>query len=580
MSDSSEHPKSAEGAAEPKDASERGEDRDVASDALWFGVSGLVWALGISLVLHAFLALPFLVWEFSPNAQVFDAEWADQMEELRGIGHGMDQQRWAQLAEQNAPPPQPDEDEQVEPEDEPPEENLPEEPEEVEKPEVADDDEVEDAPEPEPEDTPPEPEEAVAKKVDPKPDDAKNKINAKKDEADKKETTKTFDPKKPLPGLERGGPTDIPSLKNYGPGNARVTALVRLDRVRGTLYEDGVRQLMRKVPDFRILAGHTGLDPIDDIDSFFMASARPQYIQESFLAVRHSMSESEIKGVLDRRFRDAIPWENAGPDGQGGQALMRRLVSEKSAYRDPRQVLLARPGLAVVGKDAWLTEIAQNLAADSPLREREGTSLTGGTKSDTPAPATMLDGLAQIERVAANGDTMVLMSAQGLVYMIPGLGRMRFEGMRLKVSNPASPTVNVDLKFKDAGEAKRFANSCPKLRGRLKKALGLDGFAGMAMRAVGLGDLIDKTKCRADAEYVNINVVLTAQQMRTLANFAAPMMPNPRVLRRLPPPPLPPKPAKPDAGVGARGANAGDAGIEAPKADAGEVDVEDVSGAK
>lgn len=547
----SERPESAD--AKIGDAAKDEAESNVAPEgALWFGLSGMAWALAISLALHAVIGLPFILGKFAPSMSSFDAEWAERMEELRGIGHVREQEHWAQLEDRGQATTL-DEDEA----------------EEVEEPEVEEEEAVEEEVEVEP---PPEPEEAVVEKSAPKPapkdepkkdDEKKEKPSAQKEKQEVKVAKKssTFDPKKPLPGVDRGGPTQIPSLKNYGPGNAAVTALVRLDRVRGTLYEDGVRQLMRKVPDFRILAGHTGLDPIRDLDSFFMASARPQYIQESFLAVRHSMSESEIKDVLDKRFREAIPWEKAAPDGAAGDALVRPLVSAASGYQDPRRVMLARPGLAVVGKDVWLDEIAQNLSADSPLRDQEDAS----SKSAGPAQASMLDGLAQIERVADGDDTLVLMSAQGLVYMIPGLGRMQFEGVSLKVSNPASPTTNVDLKFKDAVEAERFANSCPMLKRRLKKGLGLDGFAGMAMRAVGLGDLIDKVKCQVADEYVNINVVMTAQQLRTLAGFAAPMMPNPRVLSRLPPPPLPPPlPRTSDPAEGA-----GDAGVEESGADAG-----------
>lgn len=528
--------------AENTDASEPQEG------ALWWGVSGLVWALALSFVLHLLGVLPVILGNFGPRVEGFDVEWVAKMDELRALGHGREAERWAQLEG----PVQPSETEESEDLEDP------EEPEAIEP-----DDAVEDAP--------PEPEEEVVEKIDPAPkpkvepkkEAPKEAIAAKKepkkDPPPKKTASKgsTFDPKKPLPGVERGGPSDIPSLRNYGPGNAAVTALVRLDRVRGTLYEDGVRQIMKKVPDFRILAGHTGLDPIDDLDSFFMASARPQYIQESFLAVRHSMSESQIKGVLDRRFREQIPWQ------QSGGAPMRPLVSAQSGYQDPRRVLLARPGLAVVGKDKWLDEITQNLAADSPLRAQED-------KSAAPANASMLDGLAQIERVADGDDTLVLMSAQGLVDMIPGLGRMCFEAVSLKVSSPASPTANADLKFKDAVEAERFANSCPNLKRRLKTALGLDGIAGVAARAMGIGNLIDKVKCRAEGEYVNVNLVLTAQQLRTLAGFAAPMMPNPRVLSRLPPPPLPPAPAESDAGVEGDAKSEGDAGLEAVEADAGE----------
>lgn len=509
----------------------------------WLGLPILFWSIALSLALHGLGAAPFLIWEFAPNGQSFDTEWVQQFDDLEGIGHGANQGRWANLDDLPAPQDDaPDEPEvKTEPEPEPKKEPEP-------KPEPKKEPEPEPKKEPEPKaDAKPEPKKEPEPKKKPAPKtDSATKAPTKTAANDSTPTQKAsanrgpFRPDKPLPGLDRAGPSNIPNLKNYGPGNARVTALVRLDRVRGTLYEEGVRQIMQAVPDFRILAHSTGFDPIDDIDSFFMASAKPQYIQHTFLAVRHHKSQQEIKDVLDRRFRDPVPWEKKG------EYAVRRLVPADSKYWDPRKIMLARPGLTIVGKDKWLNNIAENLPKDSPLRAEPSSA-----GQDAAAPqATLLDGLAQIERAAQGDDTMVMMSAQGLVYIIPGLGRMKFEGVRLKVTNPKSPTVDVDLKFTGPDKAKKFAQSCPALRARLKKAMGLTGgFASFATNAMGLGDVVDKLKCRADEDYVNIHAVYTAQQVKTLANFAAPWIPRPQALNELPPPPPRPKPAAaPDAG--------------------------------
>lgn len=523
MSEPSRQPKEDAVGERETPATPAGEDLHDAwhPDRWWFGLPGIAWALALSVVFHLLVALPFMIWEFAPTSAGLEARWLERFEELDGIGHGQSAGRWAEL-EASAPQEEADEDEAGD--DEPAldeaDDETEEEPAEAEAPEAEPERAVDEQPPAEP---------SAADKAAPRAEDEPDKEpkEAAKS-AEKRGKSEVFAADKPLPGQGRAGPSNIPDLKHYGPGNARVTALVRLDRVRGTIYEDSVRQIMKKVPDFRLLAEYTDFDPVSDIDAFFMASARPQYLQESFLAVRHGHSQEEIKAVLDARFRDPIAWESRGG------APIRRLVPESSRYQDPRRVLLAESGLTIVGKEAWLEEIAQNLAEDSPLRGE------AAQESAAAPQATMLDGLAQIERVAEAEDTLAVLSAQGLVYMLPGLGRMTFEGVRLKLANPAAPTLDLDLKFESAEEARRFNDSCPSLRARLKKGLRLDGLAGVAMRAVGLGDIIDNLQCRAEDEYVNVHGAFTAQQLRSIAGLAAPLVPRPRALSQLPPPPPPP----------------------------------------
>src|SRR5690606_29132133 len=113
---------------------------------------------------------------------------------------------------------------------------------------------------------------------------------------------------KELPGMRVQGPSNLPDLRGYGPGNAVFTALLRTDRLRGTRFEPSVRRMIQMVPDYRIALDNTSIDPISDLDSMFMASARPQYIQHTFLAVRHQLSEAEMQERLARRFEAELGW--------------------------------------------------------------------------------------------------------------------------------------------------------------------------------------------------------------------------------------------------------------------------------
>ena len=80
------------------DVDKRPEEEEVSRpDRLWFGWSGFAWAMGISVLLHALCAAPFLIWEFAPSAKGLDASWVEQFEELQGIGHGASAGRWAEI---------------------------------------------------------------------------------------------------------------------------------------------------------------------------------------------------------------------------------------------------------------------------------------------------------------------------------------------------------------------------------------------------------------------------------------------------------------------------------------------------
>ncbi|MFW5967045.1 MAG: hypothetical protein ACOCV2_05980 [Persicimonas sp.] len=506
-------------------------DDDVGSDdgqLLWWGLPVLAWSILASILLHGLVAVPFVVGEFGPDPIKTQVEWIEEFEELESIGHGAEEGRWAEMSDLE-PPRDDRDDKEDEPEDQKREfgevEMVSEEEQESEEEQKSND---------EPEFDEDEPREVADEEVaaeqpaadEPSQDTSRSESessDADRDSAD----SGAFREDKPLPGVDSGGPSDIPDLKHYGPGNARVTALIRLDRIRGTEYEDSTRRLIEALPDFRILAESTGFDPIDDLDAFFMASADPRYIQKSFLAFRHQKTDRELKQILDNRFREPVPWQSRG------DVPVRRLVPESSGYRDPRQIMLAKPGLTVVGEKDWLDEIAQNLPEDSALREHE-------SSDDKPASATMLDGLAQIERAAAEEDTIAVLSAQGLAYKVPGVGRLTFEGVRLAITDPDSPSIDVDLRFGSEKKARDFEQECPVMKRKLKKGSGLDrGFGSLATNAMGIGEVLDKLRCTTEGDYVNIHADYTAKEARTLTGLGASFAPRPPSLNELPPPPAP-----------------------------------------
>lgn len=521
----------------------------------------LVFAMITSLALHLSPLVTMLSLDLGLESDL-DTEWFGEFEDLEQIGVGQNG-HWAKL---RAPVPEPEEEK---PEEEPPEEEEPEE-----KP-----------PEPEPEEEKPEEKEEPPKEEEKKPEKKKpepekpekkpkKELVAKKEEKpEEKKPTEEPPPEAEvaevasdgLPGLERTGPSNLPTLKNYAPGNARFTALIRFKQLRGTPYAAPTSKLLQTVPDFRILLDSAGPDPVETFDSIFGASSHPVYIQETFLAVRHSMGEKALREALGSRYETEIPWKTY----QGYP--IRDMVPPDIEYQDPRKILIAGNDLVLVTRTEWLKTLTRNQGSDSPIRSAAKNQANGEVEKFT-----LVQGLERIEE-AANPDTLALVSVAGLG--IPGIPR--FEAARLEIKGLETPEVNIDLHFATKDRASNFARGCPAMKSRL---------VGMVPGGKYLyGKYIDRLDCVAQDEYVTVNAKYTREEFVSVLQMAFAVMPRPPALENLPKPPPPkiPNLALPGPDMGATsgaGADLGQPGLGAkdgedmggaPSADAGaDVDVD------
>jgi hypothetical protein len=437
-------------------------------------------SLAISFVIHAaIMGTAYL--SFDPDAVTeLDVEWFQNFDDLQGVGAS--EGRFAQIEISPKPEPAPEPEPKPEPK-----------------------------PEPEPE---PEIEAKPTPKPKPKPKDPKPAADVAKVERQdlKKNDQNPFEAEE-LPGMDRSGPSGLPAMEGYGPGNAIFSALLRLDRVRGTAFEEPVRKIMELVPDYRIALENTGVDPINDLNSMFMASAQPQYLQQTFLAVRHNLSDEAMKTALDGRFEAPMQWRPY----RGIES--RELVPDTSRYQDPRKILLARPGLAVLARPEWLPQLTDELPEDSELR------------SGSEAKVSMIDGLEQIERTAPE-DTLLLMSAHGAMVILPGLGKIRFDSAKVSISNVDAPLVKIDMLFGTPQDAARFADACPTMKERL--------IAGVPFLARGtVANLVNRVECRQKDNFTTLTALYTTAEITQVLNFGTALVPRPPALSQLPNAPLP-----------------------------------------
>jgi hypothetical protein len=327
--------------------------------------------------------------------------------------------------------------------------------------------------------------------------------------------------------LGRDGPANLPRLDKFAPGNARYTALIRLDRLRGTPYEAQLGKLVTALPDYRLLAASTDLEPIEQLDTLFFASARPRYLQYTFIAIRHRLSNTAVQRAVDARYPDPPAWQSRR------QMTMRRLVPTGYDLRDPRQIILADNGLTLISRPEWIERLSQVLVGSErpPAETSDSESLADG---DTPA-GSLIGGLRRIEQVAADGQTIVLMSAYGGTPRLPGVGRIRgFNGVRLEVADPQQPTLNIDVHFDSPDAARAFTANFPTIRRTLVDAIPLGSW-------LDLDSYVTRLEARRTDNFVQIRGTYSPKDVERLAGLFGQFVPRPPALDSLPTP-TPPDP--------------------------------------
>jgi hypothetical protein len=140
-------------------------------------------------------------------------------------------------------------------------------------------------------------------------------------------------------------------LQSYGPEGSRLTALLRLDRLRaspeGRAYIAPVDEILRLLPDRRRILEGTGLDLYRDFDALLIATPNPFDDAVTFLAARHHVPDPALRTALDRGAVAAgrpIEWHDEAGRPVGVRA---------QAGRDDRLFVLPQPGLAVIAPPAY-----------------------------------------------------------------------------------------------------------------------------------------------------------------------------------------------------------------------------------
>ncbi|HEY0709913.1 MAG TPA: hypothetical protein VGG33_24075 [Polyangia bacterium] len=166
-----------------------------------------------------------------------------------------------------------------------------------------------------------------------------------------------------------GGTRRPRDQKLAGPVGSRLTALLRIDRLRTAPDAEAtiaaVDALLRHLPDRRRLLDGTGLDLYRDFDALYVATPNPLDDAVTFLVARHRLTDQAIMAALARGAEAAgrpLTWKTEGGRPVGLRALPTPpadvigpdgLPVRRRMDRDDRIMLLPERGLAVMAPPAY-----------------------------------------------------------------------------------------------------------------------------------------------------------------------------------------------------------------------------------
>lgn len=302
-------------------------------------------------------------------------------------------------------------------------------------------------------------------------------------------------------------PTD---LRQYGPEGSRVTALIRLDRLRATPYGPAVDEMLMHLPDRRDLIDGTGLNLYKDFDAILIATPNPLDYTVTFLAARHHLSDTQLKAALDRGAKFTGRVLNWRTEGRRPVAERHARVPGTGALRDERIIVLPAPGLAVVTPPVYrsmLLRPPRPRGAAAPDGGADGGDAVGDRSSATapssPGPPEGDAWRALLRRIDAE-DSILPPHAVAMLNAVDifsartlrrGLGAVAGSAptifdlpvpkvMTLVLGVDPRPFAELTAEFADEAAARRWEAAWPGLRNKLavNPYLVLSGFVSLLGR--------------------------------------------------------------------------------------------------
>lgn len=354
-------------------------------------------------------------------------------------------------------------------------------------------------------------------------------------------------------GREAGAGRKRPGdLRAYGPEGSRLTALLRLDRLRASAaqasYAATIDQLLVLLPDRRRLLEGSGLDMYRDFDALLIATPEPRDDRVTFLAVRHHMKDAALQAALNRSAAAAhhtIDWRTEG----GRPVGVRRLasVAEKTTIGpDDRIFVLPQPSLAVIAPPAYAGPLlgktatpAHRQPGDAGVPETSDAAAASGQKSSRISWSELVVRI-DAEDSALPEDAVFMLTATNLVIfpgvspVVPGTRGQVEEDTRTAMPNPQVitlvagidpvPYLELVAEFASEADARAWEREFPAWKRRL--------LVNPVVLLAGFAPLLDRFELEREESSVFLRTGATPQEMQRLltltTNLARTVVGRPR----------------------------------------------------
>ena len=340
-------------------------------------------------------------------------------------------------------------------------------------------------------------------------------------------------------------------LRDYGPEGSRLTALLRLDRLRASSFSsstvEAIDQLLLLLPDRRRLLDGTGLDLYRDFDALLIATPEPRNDKVTFLAVRHHIKDATLQAALDRGATatgHTIEWR--AEDGRPvGVRRPRAGVPGGTAGLDldDRIYVLPQPSLAVMAPPAYAERLlgrparkpagVRQAAGDAGIidGDRADASLVPPGKSHARITWRELVARIDAEDSALPDDAVFMITAVNLLVLpgpspvVPGTRGAVDDDVR--ATGPYGPTpqaltlvAGIDPEpylelvgeFESESEARASERSFPSWKRRL--------MLNPVLLLAGFSPLVDRAELSREDKTLFVRASTTAEELQRLLAVA------------------------------------------------------------
>ncbi len=151
-------------------------------------------------------------------------------------------------------------------------------------------------------------------------------------------------------------------VEGLGPTTATLYAFMANNRIRNLPYAEEGLEVVAPLPDFQFLIQGGGFDTLRDFDYLVIATPNPRDVSQTFLAVQHNMTESELQAGVERAVEAAgqtINWEERGSLSMGNPHPV-----DPETWDDPRWFVFLDDKVAVYVREEFLPSILEGPQGD------------------------------------------------------------------------------------------------------------------------------------------------------------------------------------------------------------------------